>query len=210
LPEMKAALGLDGSTNPAVSTTTLAPTTLAPTTLAPTTLAPTTLAPTTLAPTTSTTTALTGQVDPTDLTIRGRTVLIRSTCDKRKVLDVRKLSREPGAVIQLYWTNRVANQRFLLQHRDGNRFQITNEYSGLAMGAESDSQGIAVTQRSITSVSSDNWDVVRVASNRYEFYRPNTNLALDLQWSNTVEGTPMQLWARNSSCAQQFSLDVVG
>jgi endoglucanase len=201
-PEMVDALGLNGNATPA---TTVAPTTVAPTTTAAPT---TTSAPTTVPPTTTGAPTTTSAPNP-DPTLTARVVVIRSACDKDKALDIRGQSKAPGAVVQLYWPNGLANQRFALQPRGGDRFQVVNQHSGLALGAPANVEGQLVIQQSIIDPGSNNWDVINVGNDLYEFRRPNTNLALDIQWGSTAVTTPLHLWSANGTCAQRFRLQTV-
>ncbi len=194
-PTMLAALGLNGPSTPP-------PATSPPATAPPQTAQPT---PTATPPTTPT------PPPTTRPTASGTTVIIRSTCNKDMVLDVRKLSMAPGGVVQIYWPNRTTNQQFTLVSIDGgNRYQIIARHSGLAIGADADGQGQPVVQRSITSSTSDAWEIIAVDGGAVEFRRPGSGLSLDVQNGSKVQGTPLQLWNADGSCAQRFRLEPVG
>ncbi len=186
LPEMRDALGLnDNGTSPPPTTTTTATTT-------------------------TTTTTTTRPPEPTPLR---KTVLIRSTCNKDLVLDVRKLSMEPGGVIQIYWPNRTTNQQFAMipqgTDQGTNHYQLVAVHSGLAVGANNDQQGEPVVQRAVTGPDTDNWDIVAVDATTVEIRRADSGLNLDVQYASKSPGAPMQLWPANGSCAQRFRLEVV-
>jgi endoglucanase len=191
LPAMRDALGINDIGNPPPPTT------------------PPPL-PTVPPPSTTVTAPTTVPAPTTVLNPSTTTVIIRSSCNKDLVLDVRKLSMVPGGVLQVYWPNRTTNQQFkLMSQGGGNRYRVVASHSGLAIGADADSEGQPVVQKATTAPSADNWEIVSVDNGFVEIRRADSGLYLDVQGASKTPGAPLQLWSYNGSCAQRFRLEPV-
>lgn len=101
----------------------------------------------------------------------------------------------------------LKNQQFNIQLQDDGYYSIQNVKSWLFMGVKDAnySAGTELTQRLGDGSCSQKWNIYKY-NNGYEIVNPCANMALDLSNGTSSNGKKIQIWDRNDTAAQRWTL----
>jgi hypothetical protein len=122
-----------------------------------------------------------------------------------KVLDVKDLSSEDGALLQQWDYLGGANQQWLPQTTPGDaalgvapaHYGLVNFWSGMDVDVtdESTSDGAPIQQWTNLNGANQQWEFDRVDDLHYKILNKLSGLVLDVRDSSTVNGAPIQQWS---------------
>jgi hypothetical protein len=124
------------------------------------------------------------------------------------VVDVWGNSTADGASVRLWSRNNAANQQWRFESVGGDEYTVKSVSSGLYLSPSGAWEWAPLVQKSATIA--PRWKVIDSGSS-IELRVANTqHMALDLYFSTLANGTQLQTYTANGSCAQKFEAVVIG
>ena len=142
---------------------------------------------------------------------------IISSLDSNKVLDIEGAYYTPGAKLQLYQNNKTLNQKFFIEKVGISEYIIRASHSNLVLGVEGGYLDISNTpscdNRRVVQLTQNNennqkW-IFEDAGNGYLFIRNTLGWYLDVFYSETKNGTPINIHPFNGTSAQKFKIEEI-
>lgn len=139
-------------------------------------------------------------------TISDGVYVIATKLNTNYVLDISDASKDNGANLQLWKSNKTAAQTFKVTHIGNGCYQIVNTNSGKAIDAQNGdtSAGTNVWQYQVNNTDAQIWKIVDAGSGYYHVICKKSGLYLDLNNANVVSGENIKLWTNNGNDAQKW------
>ena len=150
-------------------------------------------------------------LNPQDVVANG-TYEIASTLGGSPVLDIANGSLGAGARAQLYSRNGTDAQRFVITREGSGFYTIKNAKSGLFLASASASDlrdGVKVTQQAIDWSPRTQWMIKKQGSGYLIASAADSSIVIDVPGASNRAGTGLQVYGRNNSAAQVWSLKLV-
>lgn len=142
---------------------------------------------------------------------------IRSACSAFDLdVDSAQIDTD-GAKVQLWKDNDTVAQRWTLKSVSSSLvvngdYQLGSETESIVIGLPEDNaaEGVDFKTTTSTTATSQNFYVERTSEGFYTFYNRLAEQFLDVSNASSVEGTPVQIWHGNGTCAQKWIVERYG
>ena len=142
----------------------------------------------------------------TGKTVNNGTYHIVTALDSSKNLDVKSVSKNNGANIQLWGTQHDPRQRFQVTYLGNGYYKLTNTNSGKCLDVKSRgvTSGTKVQQWTYGAAANQQW-IIRSAGNGYYYIiAKNSGLYLDVTGGIAKNGTNIQVYIGNGTNSQKW------
>ena len=150
-------------------------------------------------------------LNPQDVVANG-TYEIVSSLGGGPVLDIANASLSAGARAQLYTRNGTDAQRFVITREGSGFYTIKNVKSGLFLassGASDLRDGVKITQQAIDWSPRTQWMIKKQGSGYLIASAADSSIVIDVPGASNRAGTGLQVYSRNNSAAQVWSLKLI-
>ncbi len=136
---------------------------------------------------------------------------IVSALDNTKNLDVKSVSKDNGANIQLWATQHDPKQGFKVTYLGNGYYKIINSNSGKSLDVKSKgiASGTNVQQWSYSGTDNQKWILKSAGSGYYYIIAKNSGLYLDAAGGKSDNGTNVQVYLGNGTASQKWKLKKV-
>lgn len=133
---------------------------------------------------------------------------IVSALDNTKNLDVKSVSKDNGANIQLWATQHDPKQGFKVTYLGNGYYKIINSNSGKSLDVKSKgvASGTNVQQWSYSGTDNQQWIIKSAGSGYYYIIAKNSGLYLDAAGGKSANGTNVQVYLGNGTASQKWKL----
>ena len=126
---------------------------------------------------------------------------IETALNSNKVLDVDSASKNDGANVQLWSADNVDQQKFTLEYNNG-EYVIKAKHSGKVLTVDMNNNN--VYQSTDQGKDNQKWTIEPAGNGYYNIISKYNGLYLDVNNSNTGNGTNIKVYKSNGGTAQKF------